>query len=63
MQAQNHHPLKYAEKIVEILANISIVNAKISLRIATELIDYRATGEGDAAWARLEEKRLANQVL
>ena len=45
------HPIEYAQKIIELLAETPLDNAKIAIRIARELLDYRANAECAASWA------------
>jgi len=45
MQVPYTHPLKYAEQIVALLADTTTANAEIALRLASNLIEYRARYE------------------
>ena len=54
MQSENH-PLKYAEKIMALLAGVPSHDASLALKFATNLLAYRTNCEAAAVFAVEDE--------
>lgn len=54
MQLENH-PLKYAEKIMDLLADVPSSDASLALKFATNLLAYRTNCEAAAVFETEDE--------